>query len=107
MEAGVAFIDLNAMSKVLYAALGPDRSARAFATIEGRVDNTHHNNFGSYELAKCIVQAIRDQQLPLARFILDEFPGFAPGKPDDPDTFVLPPSGDFTNQRPLGDEANR
>lgn len=100
---GVAFIDLNALSKPLYEALGPEKSARGFATINGRVDNTHHNNFGSYQLAKCVVQAIREQRLPLAKFIVDDFPGFDPAKPDDPDAFAVPASGDFTNQRPLGD----
>src|SRR5262249_49326044 len=69
-ELGVAFIDLNAMSRVLYEALGPEKSARAFAAPEGRVDNTHHNNYGSYELAKCIVRAIREQKLPLAKFVV-------------------------------------
>ena len=103
-ELNTPFIDLNAMSKRLYEALGPERSAKAFATPGGRVDNTHHNNFGSYELAKCIVQAIRAQKLPLARFVAADFKDFDPGQPDDPDVFAVPASGDFTNQRPLGDE---
>jgi lysophospholipase L1-like esterase len=106
-ELGVAFIDLNAMSKPFYEALGPDKSARAFAAPGGTVDNTHHNNYGSYELAKCIVQAIREQKLPIAKFIVDDFNGFDPAHPDNPDTFAIPASGEFTNQRPLGDEINR
>ncbi len=106
-ELGVAFIDLNAMSQTLYAALGVERSALAFATPGGRVDNTHHNNFGSYQLAQCIVQAIRDQELPLAKFIHDDFKGYDPAKPDAPEKFAVPASGEFTNQRPLGDEANK
>jgi lysophospholipase L1-like esterase len=105
-ELGVPFIDLNAMSKVFYEALGPEKSARAFATPGGRVDNTHHNNYGSYELAKCIVQALREQKLPIAKFVVDDFAAFDPAHPDNPDTFTVPPSGDFTNQRPLGDEGN-
>jgi lysophospholipase L1-like esterase len=106
-ELKIAFIDLHAMSKVLYEALGLEKSARAFATPGGRVDNTHHNNYGSYELAKCIVEAIRQQKLPLANFIVEEFTGFDPARPDDPDHFAIPASGDFTNQRPLGDEPTR
>jgi lysophospholipase L1-like esterase len=106
-ELGVAFIDLNALSKVLYAALGPEKSARAFAAPGGNVDNTHHNNYGSYQLAQCIVQAIRAQNLPMAKFISDDFKGFDPARPDDSDTFAVPASGEFTNQRPLGDEANK
>lgn len=107
MELKVAFIDLNAMSKVLYETLGPEKSARAFAAPGGRVDNTHHNNYGSYELAQCIVQSIREQKLAIARFIVDDFKGFDPTRPDDPNLFAVPASGEFTNQRPLGDEANK
>ncbi|WP_414663779.1 GDSL-type esterase/lipase family protein [Horticoccus sp. 23ND18S-11] len=105
-ELQVAFIDLNAMSKVLYAALGPEKSTVAFATPGGKVDNTHHNNYGSYQLAKCIVQAIREQRLPLGLWIVDDFTPFNPAQPDDPATFTVPASGEFTNQRPLGDEPN-
>ena len=100
---GVAFIDLNAMSKRFYAALGPDASAQAFAAPGGKVDNTHHNNYGSYELAKCIVQGVRDARLGIAAHIADDFPGFDPAHPDDPKTFAMPASPNFTNQRPLGD----
>ena len=102
-ELGVAFIDLNAMSIRFYEALGPDKSARAFAAPNGRVDNTHHNDYGSYELAKCIVEGIREQGLPLARFIASDFHGFSPDLPDAVEKFTLPPSAPFTNQRPLGD----
>ncbi len=103
-ELGVAFIDLNAMSKPFYEALGSEKSVRAFAAPSGNVDNTHHNNYGSYELAQCVVQSILDQKLPLAKFIADDFKGFDPAHPDDPDAFAVPSSGTFTNQRPLGDE---
>ncbi len=102
---GVAFIDLNALSKPLYEALGVEGSKAAFVTnSEGKLDNTHHSNFGSYQLAKCIVQAIRTQKLPLAAHLVDDFPGFDPAHPDNPATFAVPASPNFTNQRPLGDE---
>jgi hypothetical protein len=54
-----------------------------------------------------VVQAIRDQNLPIARFVVDGFARFDPAQPDDPAAFAVPASGEFTNQRPLGDEANR
>src|ERR1039457_4833742 len=50
-EENAAVIDLNAMSKPFYEALGPVESHKAFAGN----DTTHHSNYGSYELAKCIV----------------------------------------------------
>jgi lysophospholipase L1-like esterase len=102
---GVAFIDLNALSKSLYEALGVEGSKAAFVTnSEGKLDNTHHSNFGSYQLAKCIVQALRDQKLPLADHLVADFPAFDPAHPDNPATFAIPASPNFTNQRPLGDE---
>jgi lysophospholipase L1-like esterase len=105
-EMGVPFIDLNTLSRKLYVALGVERSALAFATLNGKVDNTHHNNFGSYELAKCIAVEIRQLALPLAKHLRDDLPTFNPSQPDDPAALKLPASGQFTNQRPLGDETN-
>jgi lysophospholipase L1-like esterase len=102
-ELGTAFIDLNAMSIPFYEALGKDRAYLAFAGTGPNRDATHHDNYGSYELAKCIVQGIRDNKLDIAKFIIDEFNGFDPARPDDVDTFALAPSPRFTNQRPLGD----
>ncbi len=106
-ELGAAFIDLNALSRTLYEALGPEASARAFATPGGKVDNTHHNNFGAHQLAQCIAAAIRAQGLPLAAHLAPDFRGYDPARPDSPDTFAVPASGEFTNQRPLGDEPNK
>jgi lysophospholipase L1-like esterase len=105
-ELGAAFIDLNAMSIPFYKSLGPDRAYLAFAGTGTKRDATHHDNYGSYELAKCIAQGIRDLKLPLASHLVDDFKGFDPAHPDDVDAFVLPPSPNFTNQRPLGDETN-
>jgi lysophospholipase L1-like esterase len=102
-ELNVAFIDLNAQSILFYQALGPDRAYLAFAGTGLKRDATHHDNYGSYELAKIIVQGIKDDKLPLAAHIKDDFTGYDPRHPDSPDTFALPPSPLYTNQRPLGD----
>lgn len=102
-ELMVPFIDLNALSRPFYEALesrGPEFSRKAFA---GQ-DNTHHNNFGSYELSKLIVQSLRDQKLPLAKFIVEDFLPIDAAHPDDPASFAVPASPNFSNQRPLGDE---
>ncbi|HEX2860605.1 MAG TPA: rhamnogalacturonan acetylesterase [Lacunisphaera sp.] len=96
----VPLIDLEAASRAFYEALGPDRSPLAFSN--GGKDPTHHNNYGAYELAKAVVQGIRDAQLSLAPFIVDDFAGFNPAKPDDPATFALAPSPVRTNERPRG-----
>jgi lysophospholipase L1-like esterase len=96
-EEGVALIDLNLLSKAFYRALGPEQIDRAFQ------DGTHHNNYGSYELAKCVVQGMREARLPLAKHIVQDFKGFDPGHPDAVEAFFMPPSPTVHGPKPLGD----
>jgi lysophospholipase L1-like esterase len=97
-EAKVALIDLHAMSTLLYEALGPEKSKLAFK--EG--DGTHHNNYGSYELAKCVVEGIKQAKLGIGRFLVKDVPAFDPSKPDPLESFNLPPSPLVNNTKPLG-----
>jgi hypothetical protein len=91
------------MSKSFYEALGPEKSAVAFAKVGDRVDGTHHDNYGSYELAKCIVKAIRETpKLGLAKYLVDDIPPFDPAHPDPVEEFDVPPSPVVTAERPLG-----
>lgn len=90
------------MSKRFYEALGPERLARAFAAPDGRQDNTHHNNYGAYQLAKCIVQGIRDNNLAVAKEIVSGFQQFDPGHPDPLETFTLPAGAIRPSRRPVG-----
>ncbi|PWF47809.1 rhamnogalacturonan acetylesterase [Massilia glaciei] len=107
-ELGVAFIDLNAMSKPFYEALGPEKSKRAFAEPRpGHTDNTHHNNYGSYQLAKAVVSGLRANQLAVAAFVADDAGSFDPSRPDPVESFAVPASPGFTTVRPLGDESNK
>ncbi|MEO5932154.1 MAG: rhamnogalacturonan acetylesterase [Duganella sp.] len=107
-ELGVAFIDLNAMSKPFYEALGPELSKQAFAEPQpGRIDNTHHNNYGGYELAQAVLTGLRRSGVPAAAFIADGYGNFDPSHPDPVASFSVPASPTFTNERPLGDEANK
>jgi len=106
-ELQVPFIDLNAMSKTLYTALGPAGSEAAFAEPQpGKLDNTHHSPYGSYELAKAVVLGIQQAQLPIAGHVVDGF-RFDPAHPDPFAGFAVPPSPKVTSLRPLGDEANK
>jgi len=99
-EEKVALIDLDLMSRAFYEALGPERAPLAFSA--GGKDITHHDNYGAFELAKCVVQGIRDAQLPLATAIADDFKGFDPAHPDAPEAFVLPASPLHSNVAPRG-----
>lgn len=99
-EQHVALIDLDLMSRAFYEALGPERAPLAFAN-HGR-EATHHNNYGAYELAKCVAQGIREAKLPLAAHLSADFTGFDPAHPDDPATFDVPPSPLHSDLRPRG-----
>jgi lysophospholipase L1-like esterase len=98
VEENVVVIDLNAMSKVFYEALVPEDAPKAFA--DG--DKTHHNNYGSYELARCVVEGIRQAKLPLSRFIADDVLAFDPAHPDSIATFDVPAEPRENAQRPYG-----
>ncbi|HSU68362.1 MAG TPA: rhamnogalacturonan acetylesterase [Tepidisphaeraceae bacterium] len=97
-EEHVAVIDLNAMSKQLYEALGTNQAHNAFAGN----DTTHHSDYGSYELAKCVVEGIREANLPLAKYLADGLPRFDPAHPDSPAAFAIPAEPLGTVQRPYG-----
>jgi hypothetical protein len=83
------------MSRQFYRALGPNLK-RAFQ------DGTHHNAYGSYELAKCVVTGIRQSGLGLRRFIVDDMPEFDPTHPDPIDQFHIPPSAARSELKPAG-----
>ena len=86
-EEHVALIDLEQMSIAFYEALGPADSPRAFSA-DGR-DATHHNNYGAYELAKCVAIGVRNAQFELARHLVGDLGNFDPHRPDAPDRFQL------------------
>ncbi|HWB85466.1 MAG TPA: rhamnogalacturonan acetylesterase [Bryobacteraceae bacterium] len=98
-ERNVPLIDLQEMAAAFYEAMGPDTSHKAFATP---AENTHHGDYGSYEIAKAIVQRVRDLKLPLAGYLVENLPAFDPGHPDRFEDFDLPPSPRVTTVTPLG-----
>jgi hypothetical protein len=97
-EEKVALIDLTALSKDFYEALGKEKSAVAFK--EG--DGTHHNNYGAYELARMIVESIGDQKLSLSKYLVKNLPDFDAKKPDSFEAFAIPASPLATEVKPLG-----
>ncbi len=77
-DTNTALIDLNAMSKVMFEAMGPDGAAHAFmrfkagsypGVVRDIADGTHFNNFGAYELAQIVTHGIREDKLPIAKFL--------------------------------------
>jgi lysophospholipase L1-like esterase len=96
---GTALIDLNAMSKTMFEAMGKDETNQAFMHFAANTfpdqlqainDNTHFNNYGAYEIARIIVHAIREDKLGLVKFLDPSVPDFDPAKPDAFSGFHLP-----------------
>jgi lysophospholipase L1-like esterase len=69
-EEKVMLIDLHAMCKDFYEALGPENSKLAFV----EKDNTHNNAYGAYEVARMIAEAIKRSELGLANYVVDDLP---------------------------------
>jgi lysophospholipase L1-like esterase len=110
-EEHIALIDLNAMSRKFYEALGPEKSKKAFVHYPAGTypnqaaelkDDTHFNNYGAYELARMIVQGLKESELPLARELQDGIPAFDPAHPDPVETFMVPASPVAPIVKPAG-----
>ncbi len=100
-EEDVALIDLNAMSKILYETWGVEKSLKAFVhypanTFPGQdkklEDNTHFSPYGGYQLARCVIGSIQQQNLSLAKFIRKDVTPFNPVQPLPFENFYWPQS---------------
>jgi len=110
-EENVALIDLNAMSRILYEAWGPESSVQAFVhypanTFPGQEkkleDNTHFNTYGAWQIAKCIRKGIIDAKLDIAKYLVKDIPAFDPAKPDPVEKWNWPLSAVITSSKPDG-----
>ena len=97
-EEKVALIDLNAMSKTLYEVFGPEGSGKLFVPGDG----THHTDYGSYELAKCVAIEIKRANLPIAKYLDSSVLNFDPAHPDPFESFDVPADPVGTTARPYG-----
>jgi lysophospholipase L1-like esterase len=102
-EEQVPLVDLNAMSKVLYEALGPAQAPAVFATgPSGKTDTTHQADYGSYELAQCVVRGIRTAAPDLAKYLAADATHFDPAHPDPVAGYDIPKEPVTTIVRPYG-----
>lgn len=111
IEESIALIDLNAMSKTMYEVWGEEGSIKAFVHYpansfpqqpEALKDNTHFSPYGAYALASCVISSIRQQHLPLEKFIRTGMPLFDPAKPFPAEKFYWPQSTFVTANKPDG-----
>jgi lysophospholipase L1-like esterase len=99
-EKNLTLIDLDVMSVKFYEALGPDKAPLAFN--DNGKDATHHNNYGAYQLAESVVQAIRDLKLPLVKQLRDPTTTYDSTNPISPEHFQLNSSPQMSSARPVG-----
>ncbi len=110
-EENIYLIDLNNMSAVLYETWGVEDSKKAFVHYpagtfpnqkEPLTDNTHFNTYGGYQIARCILKGIVDNNIPIKKYILKEYQSYDPACPDDMSKFFIPPTPFFSLQKPDG-----
>jgi lysophospholipase L1-like esterase len=108
-ENHVELIDLTAMSKTLFEAMGDEGSKHAFMHFPAKsfpgqttayADDTHFNGYGAYELARCILLGIRANGMTFMPLIDPAVPEFDPAKPDPFATFSLPATPMMTQEDP-------
>ena len=97
-EENIPLIDLNAMSKTLWEALGTEGAKKAFVHVPANTfpnqtkaiqDDTHFSNYGAYLLAQCMVEGIKKNVPVLAKF-LKNAPPFDPSVPMPFEAFNFP-----------------
>ncbi|WP_431294639.1 hypothetical protein [Pedobacter sp. P26] len=99
------------MTSALFNALGEGPSKKAFVHYPANsypgqdkalADNTHFNPYGAYEIAQCVILGIKEQQLGIAKYLVDDLPKFDPAKPDDPADWHWPESPKSSVVKPDG-----
>ncbi|WP_346236659.1 rhamnogalacturonan acetylesterase [Niabella insulamsoli] len=110
-ERGVALIDLNALSKQLFEAMGEEKSMLAFvhfpagsfaARPEALADNTHFRPYGAFEVARLMVKGVKDADLKLAQYLKKDLPSLDPGHPGIYENFYWPASPGADAAQPDG-----
>ena len=99
---GVPCIDLNDASYRMMGTLGAEGSKKLQRPIDGKnVDNTHHNMYGAYEMARIIAAGLAEIPV-VGNAIREPYRAFDPENPDPEPAVFIPPSGDFNNVKPAG-----
>lgn len=92
----IPLIDLHAMTRTLYEALGVEESKRAFVhypanTYPGQdkplADNTHFNPYGAYQIAQCVIEGMKKAGLPIVKYLRADYKGYNPAHPDALESF--------------------
>ena len=106
---GVPFIDITQMTTDMLEAYGSSDSTKFYVHYPAGVysevalkDDTHFNNFGAYEVAKCVVMGLKQIESPLISHLLADWKDFNPKEPDDWQDFIWVPSPSIDSLKPDG-----
>jgi fibronectin type 3 domain-containing protein/lysophospholipase L1-like esterase len=90
-EENVALVDLSALSRSYYDAIGPEDTKSVFLHVDagvypnrptGTVDNTHFQEYGAIQIARLIAGRVKQLSVPLASHVLEVTPpSSVPAKP--------------------------
>lgn len=108
---GIALIDLQEMTRILFEAMGEEESKKAFVHYpagtfprQGKAfaDNTHFNPYGAYQIAKCIIEGMKKANLPVVKELRNDYTTYDPAKPDNTELFHWDDSPFVELQKPDG-----
>lgn len=74
-ESGSTLVDMTALTKYYYEAVGAETAARLHATAsmkESDVDDTHLNSFGAHVIADFFIDGLLDTRSPLRAYVVPE-----------------------------------
>ena len=96
---GVPVVDLNDASYRMHAKMGVKGSKAIQCNNRGKIDNTHHNIYGAYEMARIVAAGLA--KIPvIGEAVREKYREFDPENPDsDP---KIPPSGKTDYTKPEG-----
>ncbi len=95
-DLGVQVIELHEMTRTFFETLGVEDSKRSLVHYPACTypnqktkfeDNTHFNPYGAYEIAKMVIEGMKELKLPVTEHLKGEYTPFNPAKPDDWKTF--------------------
>ena len=107
----IPLIDLHAMTRVLYEAMGVEESKHAFVhypanTYPGQnkelKDNTHSSSFGAYEISKLVVMGLKSNEIELVKYLRPSWKDFNTQFYDDWQSFYWPATPMNDSEKPAG-----
>ncbi len=110
-EENVPLIDLHNYTRTLYETLGVEKSIKIFVHYPANTfpnqekalaDNTHFRPYGGYQIVQCVVNGMKEINLPLVKYLRDDVPAYDPAHPDKYEDFKWYPTPFSEIEKPDG-----